>query len=154
MRNILLVEDEEDLALAMAFHLRQNGFSVSVVGDGDRAKEVLSVQDFDLVILDVRLVSPLGDGLARILVVAVHAELHACRWCVVRSPSAPLVVVVVPVLDCWVNRTASTMRCPTTAMAAGRRPARTVSRAMTISRRRSVSQTSRTARAVLEKKVR
>ena len=52
MHKILLVEDEEDLATAIAFHLKQQGFSVQTVHSGLAAKSILKKSDFDLVLLD------------------------------------------------------------------------------------------------------
>ena len=52
MHRILLVEDEEDLATAIAFHLKQQGFSVQTVHSGLAAKSLLKKSEYDLVLLD------------------------------------------------------------------------------------------------------
>ena len=52
MKKILLVEDEQDLALAIQFHLKQKGYSVCVAEDGLKAKQVLETTVFDMVLLD------------------------------------------------------------------------------------------------------
>ena len=51
MHKILLVEDEEDLATAIAFHLKQQGFSVQTVHSGLVAKSILKKSDFIQLIL-------------------------------------------------------------------------------------------------------
>jgi DNA-binding response OmpR family regulator len=55
LSRILLVEDEEHLALGLAFNLRNQGYEVEVVDDGKRALETLARTKYDLVILDVML---------------------------------------------------------------------------------------------------
>src|SRR5262245_61354462 len=59
MRN-LLVEDEPDAARILAKGLREQSYAVDVVMDGEAAVYQASVNDYDLVILDVML--PLKDG--------------------------------------------------------------------------------------------
>jgi two-component system copper resistance phosphate regulon response regulator CusR len=57
---ILLVEDEPNAARMLAKGLRQRTYAVDVADDGEEALYQASVNDFDLVILDVLL--PLKDG--------------------------------------------------------------------------------------------
>jgi DNA-binding response OmpR family regulator len=57
---ILLVEDEPDAAQMLAKGLREQSYAVDVVMDGEAAVYQASVNDYDLVILDVML--PLKDG--------------------------------------------------------------------------------------------
>ncbi|MBO0859014.1 MAG: response regulator transcription factor [Chloracidobacterium sp.] len=57
---ILLVEDEPDAAQILAKGLREQSYAVDVVIDGEAAVYQASVNDYDLVILDVML--PLKDG--------------------------------------------------------------------------------------------
>jgi two-component system copper resistance phosphate regulon response regulator CusR len=57
---ILLVEDEPDAAQMLAKGLREKSYAVDVVMDGATAVYQASVNDYDLVILDVML--PLKDG--------------------------------------------------------------------------------------------
>ena len=52
---LLVVEDEPDLADELAGSLRRAGFAVDVAGDGSAALERLTVNDYDLVTLDVNL---------------------------------------------------------------------------------------------------
>jgi two-component system, OmpR family, copper resistance phosphate regulon response regulator CusR len=57
---ILLVEDEPDAAQMLAKGLREQSYAVDVVSDGDAVVYQASVNDYDLVILDVML--PFKDG--------------------------------------------------------------------------------------------
>lgn len=59
---ILLVEDEEDLALMIAEVLRNELFTVEIAYDGEQAFYYIENTLFDLVILDILL--PLADGWA------------------------------------------------------------------------------------------
>lgn len=58
---ILVVEDEPVAATVLAKGLREHAYAVDVAGDGTTAFEQAAVNDYDLVILDVRL--PGMDGL-------------------------------------------------------------------------------------------
>ncbi len=62
MNEILLVEDEEHLARGLKFNLEAEGYSTSVVGDGETALDMLLKKrgEFDLLVLDVML--PGKDG--------------------------------------------------------------------------------------------
>ena len=62
MNDILLVEDEEHLARGLKFNLEAEGYRVDVVGDGERALDLLLKErgEFDLLVLDVML--PGKDG--------------------------------------------------------------------------------------------
>ncbi len=57
---ILLVEDEESLALGLEYNLTEEGYRVTRARDGQQALELLAQQEFDLVILDIML--PYVDG--------------------------------------------------------------------------------------------
>jgi DNA-binding response OmpR family regulator len=52
---ILLVEDEPDAAQMLAKGLREQSYAVDVMSDGDAVVYQASVNDYDLVILDVML---------------------------------------------------------------------------------------------------
>ena len=52
---VLVVEDEVDLADAVARGLRREGYAVDVAYDGDEALEKAAVNDYDLVCLDLNL---------------------------------------------------------------------------------------------------
>ena len=57
---ILLVEDEDSLALGLEFNLSQEGYSVERVADGRKALEKVEEQPFELIVLDIML--PYIDG--------------------------------------------------------------------------------------------
>lgn len=58
---LLLVEDDGTLATTLQRALREEGYAVDWLSDGEIADEILATQDYDLVILDVSL--PGLDGL-------------------------------------------------------------------------------------------
>ena len=58
---VLVVEDEPDLASAIAISLRREGYAVDVAGDGASALDRVGVNEYDLVCLDLNL--PDTDGL-------------------------------------------------------------------------------------------
>jgi len=62
---ILVVEDEADLANAVAFHLQREGYSVRRAEDGERALAEASRLPPDLIILDRMLPRLSGDDVAR-----------------------------------------------------------------------------------------
>jgi DNA-binding response OmpR family regulator len=49
---VLVAEDVEDLATAIAAGLRREGMAVDVVLDGDAALDRLAVTPYDVVVLD------------------------------------------------------------------------------------------------------
>jgi DNA-binding response OmpR family regulator len=57
---ILLVEDEDTLAIGLEYNLTEEGFQVSWVNDGKKALERIQKEEFDLIILDIML--PYLDG--------------------------------------------------------------------------------------------
>ena len=58
---ILIVEDELDLQEAIADGLRIDGYAVDTCDNGEDAYELLYVENYDLVVLDLNL--PKMDGL-------------------------------------------------------------------------------------------
>jgi two-component system alkaline phosphatase synthesis response regulator PhoP len=60
-KHILIVDDEEHLADALAHNLQFEGFSTTVAGDGEEGLRLARTIQFDLVILDVMM--PKLDGL-------------------------------------------------------------------------------------------
>jgi DNA-binding response OmpR family regulator len=60
MANLLVVEDEANLAQGLLFNLQAEGHDVSVAGDGEAALDALHSRRFDAVLLDVML--PGKDG--------------------------------------------------------------------------------------------
>jgi DNA-binding response OmpR family regulator len=57
---ILLVEDEESLAIGLEYNLSCEGYEVIRAGDGRQALKIFNTQTFDLIILDIML--PYYDG--------------------------------------------------------------------------------------------
>lgn len=57
---LLLVEDEPSAARVLAKGLREQSYAVDIASDGEAALYQTSINDYDLIILDVRL--PLKDG--------------------------------------------------------------------------------------------
>ena len=53
--NILLVEDEESLAIGLEFNLIEEGYEVTHARDGKEALEFYAGRNFDLIILDIML---------------------------------------------------------------------------------------------------
>jgi len=60
MTRILIAEDEVRLAAFLEKGLRGNGFTTTVVGDGESAARVARDEDFDLMILDLGLPAKSG----------------------------------------------------------------------------------------------
>ena len=59
-QRLLLVEDEESLAIGLEFNLKEEGYDVDWAADGKRAVELISENQYDLLILDIML--PYYDG--------------------------------------------------------------------------------------------
>ena len=57
---LLVVEDEEDLAEGLRVGLARTGYAVDVAADAAEAYDRLTVNEYDLMLLDVNL--PDGDG--------------------------------------------------------------------------------------------
>ncbi len=60
MARILIVEDEPDVALGLEMDLREEGYEVEVIRDGEEASRVGKRAGWDLILLDVML--PCRDG--------------------------------------------------------------------------------------------
>jgi DNA-binding response OmpR family regulator len=65
---VLIAEDDEVLAKAVAVGLRREGMAVDVALDGDDARSRLAVTDYDVVVLDRDLPGTHGDEICRALV--------------------------------------------------------------------------------------
>jgi DNA-binding response OmpR family regulator len=59
-QRLLYVDDEESLRTLVQSHLSLEGFDVETAANGHQAMTVLQKQEFDLVLLDLRM--PDGDG--------------------------------------------------------------------------------------------
>ncbi|QIB46225.1 response regulator transcription factor [Streptomyces aureoverticillatus] len=79
MNRVLIVEDEERIASFVDKGLRANGFTTTIVGDGDSAYDYALTGGFDLILLDIGL--PGRDGFT------VLRELREARV------SAPVIVL-------------------------------------------------------------
>jgi DNA-binding response OmpR family regulator len=62
--NILIVEDEEHLAVGLKFNLEAEGYETVIAGDGETGLELLKAGAFDAVVLDVMLPGIDGFGVA------------------------------------------------------------------------------------------
>src|SRR6202050_2279722 len=62
---VLVAEDVEDLAIAIAAGLRREGMAVDVVLDGDAPLDHLALTPYDVVVLDRDLPGPHGDEVCR-----------------------------------------------------------------------------------------
>lgn len=65
---VLIVEDEPYLADAIRDGLRLEAIAADVAGDGDTALELLSINGYDIAILDRDVPGPSGDEIARSIV--------------------------------------------------------------------------------------
>jgi two-component system response regulator RegX3 len=64
---ILIADDEPDLLEPVAYALRQHGFEVTTVSDGDRALDEARGGRYDLLVCDVLMPGTLGTDVCRIL---------------------------------------------------------------------------------------
>ena len=85
-RNILVVEDEPDIADLIALHLRDEGFSVTVARDGNEGMRHAFSRNWDLVLLDIRLPGPDGLSICR----ALRAEQNYVPILMLTSKSSEL----------------------------------------------------------------
>jgi len=65
---VLIAEDEPDLARAIQGGLRLNAISADIAGDGDTALELLSINTYDVAVLDRDIPGPSGDEIAASIV--------------------------------------------------------------------------------------
>ena len=65
---VLIVEDEPYLAEAVRDGLRLEAIAADIAGDGDTALELLSINSYDLAVLDRDIPGPSGDDVARSIV--------------------------------------------------------------------------------------
>ncbi len=65
---VLIVEDEPYLAEAVRDGLRLEAIAADIAGDGDSALELLSINSYDIAVLDRDVPGPSGDDIARWIV--------------------------------------------------------------------------------------
>ena len=65
---VLLVEDEPYMAEAIRDGLRLEAIAADIAGDGDTALELLSVNAYDIAVLDRDIPGPTGDEIAERIV--------------------------------------------------------------------------------------
>src|SRR5512133_2428721 len=65
---VLIVEDEPYLADAIRDGLRLEAIAADIAGDGDTALELLSINAYDIAVLDRDIPGPSGDEIARHIV--------------------------------------------------------------------------------------
>lgn len=66
-RNVLVVEDEQDIAALLELHLQDLDCDVTIAADGHQAMRQAFALQWDLVILDIRLPGPDGLSICRAL---------------------------------------------------------------------------------------
>lgn len=66
-RQILIVEDEHDIASLLELHLNDANFDVTLAADGNEGMRLAFCRQWDLVILDIRLPGPDGLTICRAL---------------------------------------------------------------------------------------
>lgn len=59
-KKVLIVEDEKPMARALEIKLNNSGYEAKVAYDGQNALDILAVEKFDIILLD--LVTPRKDG--------------------------------------------------------------------------------------------
>lgn len=82
---VLIVEDEHDLCDTIARSLQRQAYSVDVCYDGDKALELLDIEKFDLVLLDLNLPKTCGmsvlhelrkkDAETKVLILSARSEI-------------------------------------------------------------------------------
>ena len=65
---VLIVEDEPYMAEAIRDGLRLEAIAADIAGDGDTALELLSINAYDIAVLDRDIPGPSGDEIARRIV--------------------------------------------------------------------------------------
>src|SRR4030081_933901 len=65
---VLIVEDEPVMAEAIRDGLRREAIAADIAGDGDTALELLSVNAYDIAVLDRDIPGPSGDEIAKRIV--------------------------------------------------------------------------------------
>ena len=55
MERILVVDDEEDMLLLLNALFSEEGYDVVTISDGEKARDVITTEDFDLMVCDIRM---------------------------------------------------------------------------------------------------
>ena len=81
---VLLVEDESYMADAIRDGLRLEAIAADIAGDGDTALELLSLNAYDIAVLDRDIPGPSGDEIAKRRLPHRHRTRHRSqgrrRW--------------------------------------------------------------------------
>ncbi|MBL0224218.1 MAG: response regulator [Geobacteraceae bacterium] len=67
MKNVLIIEDEKDLAELLAFNLEKEGYTATCVHDGKQGLERAAAEPPDLILLDLMLPGMLGTEVCKAL---------------------------------------------------------------------------------------
>ncbi len=67
MRKILVVEDDIDIQELLKIHLIEEGYQVSIAGDGNEGIKMFSSSTFDLILLDLMLPKLDGYGVCKLI---------------------------------------------------------------------------------------
>jgi two-component system phosphate regulon response regulator PhoB len=67
MKNILVIEDEQDLAELVAFNLEKEGYHSAIAGDWSSALEAVRNEPPDLILLDLMLPGMMGTEICKLL---------------------------------------------------------------------------------------
>jgi CheY-like chemotaxis protein len=57
---MLIIEDDPKLSVSIAKHLRAEGFAVDTAGTGRKGEELVQVNDYDAILLDIMLPQQAG----------------------------------------------------------------------------------------------
>jgi len=85
---VVIVEDEPLLAEAVRDGLRLEAIAADIAGDGDTAPELLSVNAYDIAVLDRDIPGPSGDEIAERIVASGTGPAGGLRV-TVQLPAAP-----------------------------------------------------------------
>jgi hypothetical protein len=75
---VLIVEDEPYLAEAIRDGLRLAAIAADIAGDGDTALELLSINTYDIAVLDRDIPGPSGDEIAKRIIASGSACRSSC----------------------------------------------------------------------------
>jgi two-component system, OmpR family, response regulator CpxR len=90
---VLIIEDDQDLAVALLERLRRRGFAADAVFDGEEALNRIAGASYDVLLVDLML--PGADGL------------HVIRRAQARSPGLQAVVLTGHATEAWRTQSAT-----------------------------------------------